>query len=421
MSDRKERKITIKPLFLLGSRPLFLQDDRSKFYSITDTHAYDVKTDELLHRLGIETEPKILIKNDDDLQYLDITADVFIVFAHCIRRFPSLIMLANTGKPIIITGDEGALGEVLDTYQYLAEYQNVKYAATCDDVRKQVEVLDAVMHILESKVCLFDTGERTLDGVVWYKNPLLKGQIKTHYVDVNDFETRYKSINNTDAETLAKSWVAESEVVEVLLTDVAKSACLYLAMKNIIEDVQADVAYVLWCAQFEPMLGTKMCFAIAKLNDDGYLTGCWRGENLLPMIIMRRLTKKPIFFGEIHTYRDGIIMLRHCAVTKKIAHRPYVLKPWRDRQGTVTGYVELPQGQVTIVSCGQGDRMVAIRGRVLETRDLGGENCRTTVWVRIDNADLIQHIPSRECTMVYGNYVKETQEAGKRLGIKTIG
>lgn len=406
---------------MLGSRPLFLLDDRSKFYSITDTHAYDVKTDELLHRLGIETEPKILIKNDDDLKRLDITADVFIIFTHCIQRFPSLIALANTGKPIIITGDEGALGEVLDTYQYLAEYQNVKYAATFHDVRKEVAMLDAVKHILESKVCLFDTGERTLDGVVWYKNPLLKGQIKTYCVDAKDFENRYKSVDNTEAEILAKSWVAESDVVEVTLTDVAKSARLYFAMKDIIDNAQADAAYVLWCAQFEPMLETKMCFAIAKLNDDGYLIGCWRGENLLPMLIIRRFTKKPLFFGEIHTYRDGIITLRHCAVTKKIAHRPYVLKTWRDRQGTVTGYVELPKGQVTIVSCGQGDRMVAIRGRVLETRDLGGENCRTTVWVQIDNADLIHHIPSRECTMVYGNYVEETQEAGKRLGIKTIG
>ena len=175
MSDVTKRKITIKPLFLLGSRPLFLQDDKSKFYSITDTHAYDLKTDELLHKIGIETEPKILIRNDDDLKQLDITADVFIVFTHCIRRFPSLITLANTGKPIIITGDEGALGEVLDTYHYLAEYQNVKYLATCDDVRKEVAVLDAVRHILESKVCLFDTGERTLDRVVWYKNLLLKG------------------------------------------------------------------------------------------------------------------------------------------------------------------------------------------------------------------------------------------------------
>lgn len=421
MSETKERKIKIKPLFLLGSRPLFLQDDGLRFYSTQDVHAYNAKTDEILSRLKIKTEPKILIKNDEDLTQLDITADAFIVFAHCIRRFPSLMTLANTGKPIIITSNEGALGEVLDTYEYLAEYQNVKYAATLHDVRKEVAMLKAVRHILESTVCVFDTGERTLDGVVWYKNPLLRGQIKTHYVDVKDFENRYKGSDNAEAETLAKSWVAESDVVEVPLTDVVTSARLYRAMKDIIDDAQTDMAYVLWCAQFELMLGTKMCFAIAKLNDDGYVTGCWRGENLLPMLILRNLTKKPLFFGEIHTYQNGIISLRHCAVTQKIAQRPYVLKTWRDRQGTVTGYVELPQGQVTIASCGQGESMVVMGGNVLETRDLGGENCRTTVWVKIDNVDLMSHLPSRECAMVYGNYVEETHEAGKRLGIKTIG
>jgi L-fucose isomerase-like protein len=239
-------------------------------------------------------------------------------------------------------------------------------------------------------------------------------------VDVEDFEKRYKGVENSEAGDLAKKWMDECEVKEPSLEDITKSAQLYIAMKNIIENMEADAAYVLWCGQFGKMLGTKMCFAIAKLNDAGFLTGCWRGENLLPMLMLRYLSEKPIFFGEVHTYRDGIMSLRHCAVPTKITSSPVVLRRWRDREGTVTGYCEMPKGEVTLVNSGTGDRMVVMRGDVVDCRDLGGENCRTTVWIKIENRELIQEITGREFAMVYGDYLEDANEVGAMLGINTM-
>ena len=302
----------------------------------------------------------------------------------------------------------------------IAEYDNVKIALGFEEIRRKIRILKAVKELRTTKVCVFDTGKRSLDAAAWYKNPLLKDNFKTQYVDIRDFENRYKGVDKVEAGNLAKEWMNESEVIEPSLEDVTKSARLYTAMKNIIENMGADAAYVLWCAQFEPMLETKMCFAIAKLNDGGYLTGCWRGESLLPMLILHALSEKPVFFGEVHTYRDGIMSLRHCAVPQKIANCQYVLRKWRDRQGTVTGYCEMPKGEVTLVNAGQGDRIVVMRGDALQSRDLGGDNCRTTVWVKIEDEEVVHNLTARELALVYGDYVEETREVGKMLGIETI-
>ncbi len=201
--------------------------------------------------------------------------------------------------------------------------------------------------------------------------------------------------------------------------DVARSAAVYLAMRRTIEEMKADAAYVLWCSQFNELIDGKMCFAVAKLNDTGHLTGCWRGENMLPMLILHSLSEKAVFFGEVHTFRDNILAVRHCAVPQSISGMPFVLKPWRDRKGTVTGYCELPEGEVTIVNAGIGDKMIALNGRVFDTKDIGGANCRTTVYVRVEDPELVRRFYGREIAMAYGDFVSDVEAVGNMLNIET--
>ncbi len=420
MHHEKEKLIKVRPVFLLGSNPSFIREDGLGFHEVKDKSEQDTKTDGILHQLGIDMEPKILVRKEEDFYRLDMERDAFIIFIHCMERFPSIISLANTGIPIILAGEEGALGDTLDTFEYIADFDNVKVAFNFEEIRQRIRILKAVKHIIRTTICVFDLKERPLNESGWYKNPLLRGKLKTQYIDVHKFENRYKSIDKEKAEKLAKKWMKESKVIEPSLEDVTKSASLYIAMKGVIKDMNTNTAYVLWCGQFTKLLGTKMCFAIAKLNDDGYLTGCWRGENLLPMLILHGLSEKPIFFGEIHMYRDGVISLRHCAVPQKIASCHYVLRSWRNMKGTVTPYCELPKGKVTLVNSGIGDRMVVMKGEVIDCRDLGGDNCRTTVWVKIDDKELVYKITGREFAMVYGDYSKEAKEVGNMLGIKRI-
>ena len=139
---------------------------------------------------------------------------------------------------------------------------------------------------------------------------------------------------------------------------------------------------------------------------------------MLPMMILHELSEKPVFFGEVHTYRDNVLAVRHCAVPGNMASSPLILKRWRDKEGTVTGYCELPKGEVTILNSGAGDKMISLTGEVLETRDLGGDNCRVTVYIEIKDDDLVRKFYGREIAMAYGDYTGSVADVGNILGIK---
>lgn len=213
-------------------------------------------------------------------------------------------------------------------------------------------------------------------------------------------------------------WVKPSKFRKPSFEDVVKSARVYLAMKSIMQAMKANVAYVLWCGQFTKELGTKMCFALTKLADEGVPAGCWRGENLLPLLLLHSASNKPVFVCGAQMRQSKIVAFRHCFAPTVMVRGKYVLRRWRDMEGTVTAYCQLPKGEVTLVNCGFGDRLIVVKGKVLDCKDLGGDNCKMTVWVEFEDEDVIERFVGREFAMVYGDYKKDIEEIGTSLGLK---
>ncbi len=416
----KGKRLRIKPIFLLGSNPLFIRGDGLGFRGIKDEKRQDEKTDEIITKIGIETEPKEFVRKEEDLAGIVTDVDAFVIFVHSIQRYPWLINLASTGIPIILTCEENALGEALDIFEYVADYNNVMLAFTYEEIRSRIRVLKTIKFLEEARVLVFNAQKQSLKESVWHNNPLFKGMIKTKNIVVEEFQKRYKNLDKKTSEDLASEWMRGCQVIEPTLRDVAMSARLFLVMRDLIDESGADAAYVLWCGQFTEMLGTKMCLAIAKLNDEGYPTGCWRGENLLPMLILHSLSDRPVFVGEVHMYKDKVLSLRHCGVPLEMSARKPLLRRWRDTKGTVSCYCEMPKGEVTLLNTGAGDLMVAMRGEVIDTKDLEGENCRTTVWVRLEDHELVNYLTGREFAMVYGDFVEESKEVAINLGIEAM-
>jgi L-fucose isomerase-like protein len=399
-------------IFLLGSRPSIISKDKAE---------QDAKTNEILERFGLNKELKFLVEKEEEILEIDIKGiDGFIIFPYCSQRFSPLIYVAESKLPIVIASEENTFCHALDVYEYLAEHEHVEVAFGPEEVNRKIKVLEAVKWIKKAKICLFDMEKWQLKGIAWHKNPIVSGKLKTQSMDKEKFFDAYKNADKTKAESLARKWMDESKVLEPSFEDVVKSARVYIAMKAVIEDMKADAAYVLWCGQFTKKLETKMCFAIAKLSDDGYPVGCWRGENLLPLLILHAASDKPVFVCEAQTRRGNTITLEHCFAPSTIASCKYVLRRWRDVEGTVTGYCQLPTGEVTLVNCGIGDKIVVVKGKVLDCRDLGGENCRMAIWVEIEDEESINKFVGRECAIVYGDYEKEAEEIGLKLGLKVL-
>jgi hypothetical protein len=404
--------LKIVPVFLLGSEKSLFGEDRAE---------QDAKSDAILERLSLSKEQKVLVRREEELLEVNIHGtDGFAIFPYCSERFSLLIYLAETGMPMIIVGDDETFSNALETYEYLSNHKNVQVVFNQEEFREKIKVIKAERWLMDTKICLFDTGEWKLNGTAWLKNPIIAGKLITQNIKKATFLEAYRNADRTEAEKLARKWTAESKVLEPSLEDIVKSARVYIAMKTVIHGMNADAAYVLWCGQFTKELGTKMCFALAKLADDGFPVGCWRGENLLPLLILHSITNKPIFVCEAQTRQGNIISLRHCFAPGTIASCKYVLRNWRDMQGTVTGYCQLPKGEVTLVNCGIGDKLVIVKGKVLDCKDLGGENCRITVWVELENAEPIGKFVGREFAMAYGDYAKEAKEIGRKLGLTVL-
>jgi hypothetical protein len=414
------KPLRIKPVFLAGDRSSFIREDGLGFEDTTDTALQNSAFETFLRKLKCDDSEKAIIRSDDDLRRLDTDVDAFVISVHTMHKFPHLETLADSGIRMILVGEQGAPGDALDAYESISHHDNVTIALTADDLKRQLNVLTAARWVAEAKICLFDRKDRSPEMKPWCANPLIQEKLTVEYVDIDQFVNALSSVSQGEADEVTRKWSDSMTRREPSREDVAETGRLYLAMKSIIDGMKADAAYVLWCGQFAELFSGKMCLAVAALNDAGYLTGCWRGENMLPMMILHGLTGQPVFFGEMHMFRDGVLSLRHCAVPTELAASKPVLRTWRERGGTVTAYCELPRGTVTVLNSGQGDKLVALKGQVINTADIGGDNCRTTVYVRLVDADDMHEFYGREFAMAYGDHIRDVAEAGKYLGYSVV-
>lgn len=376
------------------------------------------KSKKIVKKLGLNEKLKVLVKKEEDLLNVNICGvDGFVIVPYCSERFSSLVHLAQTKLPIIIFSEEETFCYTLDTFEYLSDNQNVSIAFSLEELKRKIKAISVAKWLSGIKVCLFDAGEWRLDRAAWLKNPIFQGKLNIQVVGKEKFLRAYRGADKAKAEALAKQWMSKAvQILEPSFEDVVKSAQVYLAMKSIMQTMKAKAAYVLWCGQFTKELGTKMCFALAKLADEGLPVGCWRGENLLPMLMLHSVSGKPVFVCEAQTRRDRIVAFRHCFAPTAMARGEYVLRRWRDMGGTVTAYCQLPKGEVTLVNCGLGDKIVVVKGKVLDCKDLGGDNCRMTVWVELEYENVVGRFVGREFAMVYGDYKKDIEGIGDSIG-----
>jgi hypothetical protein len=402
----------ILPVFLLGATPEIMSKDET---------AQDAQTDEILKKYGICNRSKHLVRKDRDLLAINNhDADGYIVFPYTLERFASLILLAEIGKPVTIVSEEEAFLYALETYDYLSDHENVHIAFSSEEVKAATKRMIPAKWLESIKICVFDAGKWELDGIAWQKNPLFAGKLNAENIDMDKFLHACKNVEKTKAERIAAKWMKDAIVIEPSVQDIVKCAQIYLAMKATMKQTEADAAYVLWCGQFTKPLEAKLCFVLAKLAEEGHPVGCWRGGNLLPMLILNMASDRPVFTPEAFTHQGKTISLKHCFAPGIMGACKYTLRRWRRMKGTVTGYCQLPKGEVTIVNCGIGDKIVVAKGKIIDCKDLGAENCRITIWVRFEDEQPIHKFVGREFAVVYGDYEEEAKQIAEKLGIKVL-
>jgi len=171
-----------------------------------------------------------------------------------------------------------------------------------------------------------------------------------------EINAAYRKADRSQAQAFAQRWVEEARaVVEPSREEIEKSALMYVAMRDLMQQHQAQAVTIDCLTLF---YGGKLlaypCLGFFQLNNDG-LVGACEGDlrSTVSMLLMSYLVGRPGYISDpvIDTSKNQIIYV-HCVAPSKVfgpsgASNPYDIRSHsEDRKGAAVRSL-LPLGEMT--------------------------------------------------------------------------
>ena len=173
-----------------------------------------------------------------------------------------------------------------------------------------------------------------------------------------------------------------------------------------------------------PLAETSACMTLSLLNDAGYLAFCESDFVVIPAgILLSNISGKPVFLNDPTYPHDGIITLAHCTAPRRMDGKKYeparILTHFESDYGAAPK-VEMKKGQVVtnIIPDFQFNRYVGLKGTIIDNPFM--DICRSQIDISydVDSHLLARRMPGFHWMTGYGDYMRETGYALKRLGIE---
>jgi hypothetical protein len=173
-----------------------------------------------------------------------------------------------------------------------------------------------------------------------------------------------------------------------------------------------------------PLAETSACLTLSLLNDAGYLAFCESDFVVIPAgILLANISGKPVFLNDPTYPHDGIITLAHCTAPRrmdgKICEPARILTHFESDYGAAPK-VEMQKGQVVtnIIPDFQVSHYVGLKGTIVDHPFM--DICRSQIDISfdVDSHLLAKRMPGFHWMTGYGDYLRETGYALKRLGIE---
>ncbi len=173
-----------------------------------------------------------------------------------------------------------------------------------------------------------------------------------------------------------------------------------------------------------PLAETSACMTLSLLNDAGYLAFCESDFVVIPAgILLANISGKPVFLNDPTYPHDGIITLAHCTAPRrmdgKICEPTRILTHFESDYGAAPK-VEMKKGQVVsnIIPDFEVNRYVGLKGTIIDNPFM--DICRSQIDISfdVDSHLLARRMPGFHWMTGYGDYLRETGYALKRLGIE---
>jgi hypothetical protein len=172
-----------------------------------------------------------------------------------------------------------------------------------------------------------------------------------------------------------------------------------------------------------PLAETSACLTLSTLNDAGYLAFCESDFVVIPGgVLLANIAGRPVFMNDPTYPHDGLITLAHCTAPRRMDGQK--LEPARILTHYESDYgaapkVEMTKGQVVtnLLPDFKFERWAGLRGEIVDTPFL--DICRSQIDVQFtcDSLKLAQRMPGFHWITAYGDCLRETGYALKRIPI----
>ena len=173
-----------------------------------------------------------------------------------------------------------------------------------------------------------------------------------------------------------------------------------------------------------PLAETSACLTLSLLNDAGYLAFCESDFVVVPSgILMAHISGKPAFLNDPTYPHDKMITLAHCTAPRRMDGKK--LEPARILTHFESDYGAAPKVEMLIGQTVTNvmpdfafNRNVGLLGKIVDNPLL--DICRSQIDINFncDSKTVAEQMPGFHWITVYGDYIRETGYALKKIGIK---
>jgi L-fucose isomerase-like protein len=173
-----------------------------------------------------------------------------------------------------------------------------------------------------------------------------------------------------------------------------------------------------------PLAESSACLTLSLLNDTGYLAFCESDFVVIPAgILLANISGKPVFLNDPTYPHDGIITLAHCTAPRRMDGKKReparILTHFESDYGAAPK-VEMHKGQTVtnIIPDFQVSHYIGLKGTIVDNPFM--DICRSQIDISfdVDTQVLARRMPGFHWMTCYGDHLKETAYALKRIGIK---
>jgi L-fucose isomerase-like protein len=213
-------------------------------------------------------------------------------------------------------------------------------------------------------------------------------------IQFDTINEKYNKIKPAEAKTVATRWINEAEkVIEPSQEDIEKAAAMYLAMRNLLQEnnAQAITINCLGGIYSGRMVEAYPCLGFMQLDNDGLVGGCEADQkSAMTKLLMHYLAGRPGLISDpvIDTSKNQIIYA-HCVASTKVfgpdgPSNPYHLRDHsEDHKGACCRSL-MPLGEMTTTLLFDHNKKQVIlhQGKTVENVD-EYRACRTKLAVEV--------------------------------------